>query len=112
MAVDKEWLASLKAGDRVAYSYGRIAGWIIDTVLKVTPTGMIRTGRGKLFKNGYCKGSGPWDVGLWLHPVNENVLEQLEVSRLKEKIRTNKTDKLSLQQLRQINEILENAKEE
>lgn len=48
-----DWIKNLKPGDEVIYCNGRKT---VEVVQKVTPTGIVRTGRYSFNPNGYARG--------------------------------------------------------
>ena len=105
MASDKEWVKTLKVGDKVAYDRGSWYGrdYIIDEIIKITPTGIIKTNKGQAFRpDGEVRGDG-W---FYLQPITEEILLFLEKSKLLLSLRHFKYEELPIEKLRQINKII------
>ena len=105
---DREWLKTLKVGDEVAYNNGNSftgKNYVIDKIIKITPSGRIKTQTGKEFNNtGEIRGSnGSW---FCLEPVTKEIVDFIERRRLVFKLREVKFEKLSAEQLRAVYEIV------
>lgn len=76
----KEWMASLKAGDKVAIK--RNSGWSIQTVKRLTATLVVvkDTYRFKR-KDGYLLGGSAWDFTR-IEPLSQEVHDAAERDKL------------------------------
>lgn len=106
---NQEWLKSLKEGDQVAYDNSRLGTkrYVITTVKKITPKGMIRTDDGYLFNSdGYYRSSDFWEAGLHLEPVTEEILDSIKRKKLIQEFETIKFNQLTNDQLEKILKIV------
>lgn len=107
---NKEWLKELKQGDKVVYNAGhRNIDYIMVTVEKITPTGIIKTSDGRSWNtNGRERGreKSTWRATYYLQPFTQEIKDKLEKTSLCFDFNKVNLEKLSLDQLRQIHAII------
>jgi len=105
---DAEWLASLKVGDEVAYDTGSISKhWIITRIVKITPTGQIRTDAGHLFKNGTYKRD--WNY-YFLKPVTDTIRDAVTRREIIGLLKRFDFSKLLTPDLEKVSRIIDDAR--
>ena len=102
---NQEWLASLKAGDEVAYNSSCFGThWVVTKIAKITPTGQIKTESGLLFKKGASR-VNRW-VWCWLKPVTDSIRESARKAEIMRHLRTVNFDALPIADLEEIYRIV------
>jgi len=102
----KEWLGSLKEGDKVAYDEGKfIHGiWRIEKIIRITPTRKFTLSSGKKFdKRGII--GGEWCFTEMV-PVTKEIIENIEGRNILNKVLAVDLKSLSTYQLKKIMEII------
>lgn len=100
----KAWLEWLKEGDDVCYDT-KTGGYVIDKIVKITPTRQIKTASGKTFRGGFCT-QNKWDT-YYLEAVTDKVKSEVLCRRLIAKIKGTDFKNVPLKKLQQIAEILD-----
>ena len=100
---DKDFLKNLKVGDEILILS---SGYFLDEILKITPTGQIKTKHGYTFKNGYYATKERWSSGYWIIEKTKENIEKYISQEKKKELRNllNKIDisKLSIDKLEKI----------
>ena len=105
---EKEWLQTLNPGDQVGIEGPYKNKWI-SKVLRITPKGKIRLATNTLY------GADGWELGGYsfqrsrLIEIGQDLRDQIERQILVEKLSKNAYLTLTLDQLRRIDSILEEA---
>jgi hypothetical protein len=104
------WLNGLKVGDKVALLYRRYGetSYSIAKIEKITPTRQIKLdGYATKFKNGDMIDTSTWKTTTnRIVPITDDVKEYIEKKRLIAFIKKVELDKLDVQQLRKIKEVM------
>ena len=105
----KEWLAGLNAGDRVIVDSGAFGQqrYDITEVTKVTPTGKLRIKgyTSRLFNNGHTS-SGGWDSSCTLREPTKELIDTINLSRMRAYLRKVEWNKVGDDTVRQVRELL------
>lgn len=107
--VDQDWVDNLKEGDLVAIDEGgsRSTHYIITSIVKITPTRLIKTSNGKTFKkDGWQRVSSSWDRPTYLQPVTSKIQEHVERRELLSEIKHESFEDFSTQALREFKELI------
>jgi hypothetical protein len=98
---EKKWLESLKVGDKVCVS-GKY-GISIETILKITPTGIIKTKSGD-FRNGRHR------IDDWrsesIQPATDEIRRKIRILKISSKLYTLIVDKRILDKITDESEML------
>jgi hypothetical protein len=104
------WLNGLKVGDKVALLYRHYEDerYSIEKIEKITPTRQIKiVGYETKFKNGDMIDTSPWKTTTHrLVPITDEVKKFIEKKRLIAFIQKVELNKLDVQQLRKIKEVM------
>lgn len=83
----RDWLKSLKVGDRVALYYSKFTGidYSIDTISKITPTGIfkVKNSQNAYNPNGDIKTSEVWHARERLVPITKEVIDFINMRNMK-----------------------------
>jgi hypothetical protein len=113
----KEWIKQLKAGDKVIYypAYGLPS---IKTVTAITKTGFIKIHNALFKDDGFVRGGDAWNracIGEYTEEIGKRVEEAVKKKNLLDLFRasmnSSKFEMLSVEQLEQINDIIDNGQE-
>jgi hypothetical protein len=98
-----EWFKTLKIGDTVCYDtgYNENHEYYITSVLKITPTGKVKTSDGMTFDSTNSTSVSAYRY-CSLQPVNEEILEYIKKKELLLRISEVNFNKLNLNQIEQI----------
>lgn len=101
-----EWLKGLKVGDEVLYKPGTWQNYTFDKVVKITPTGIIKTEKGRMFNStGSLRGSNA--MGSYsLQQPTDKIRRTVEMVILYNDIKNHDFRTLTLEQLRAIHQII------
>jgi hypothetical protein len=102
-----EWFKNLKIGDTVCYDtgYNENHEYYITSVLKITPTGKVKTSDGMTFNANNSTSISAYKY-CSLNPVNEEVLEYIDKKELLLKLSKINFNMLTLNQLKEIMQII------
>lgn len=106
---EQEWISTLKVGDKICYKTNW-NGYVIDEILKITPTGQIKTKLKRTFKNGWCR-IDSWEI-YHLQQVTEDIRNEILFNRLVEIISKTNFKKYSLETLKEIFKIINRGAED
>lgn len=107
----REWVKSLKEGDKVAYNtiqHGSKRQYKILTVKKITPTGKIRLSDDTLFdeKGNYRSDTGWYRTFYHLEPVTKEIIDHMRKAKILYDLSNTKFDNLALDKLEEIIKII------
>ncbi|ATO48545.1 hypothetical protein P4V86_03275 [Brevibacillus laterosporus] len=108
----REWVKSLKEGDKVAYyntiQHGSERRYKILTVKKITSKGKIRLSDDTLFdeKGDYRSGTGWYRNFYRLEPVTKEIIDHIRRTKILYDLNNTKFDSLTLDKLEEIIKII------
>jgi len=97
---ENEWMKELRVGDKVVISNRN--GKSITTIVKITPTGIIKTEKGAQFNpDGFQRGGDTWS-NYSLNQLTDELQLEFKKKGLVKKFKEIDFSKLSIEQLEQI----------
>lgn len=100
----KAWLPTLKEGDTVCV-HNRYHGYMTQRIVRITPTGLIKTDRGATFRNGHSKEYG------WLYEHDDIAKDDIRRRRIIRKMTIYKFEDLSTKDLLKIEQLIDEIEE-
>ena len=112
----QEWVKALKVEDKVVINVGRYGhkNYKMTTIVKVTPTGIIKTKCGRTYNNdGWERGKrDAWGGRTHLEPITQDIIDKIETDKLLYEIGKVKFNELPLEILREIVKAVSKNKED
>lgn len=106
---NQEWLDSLKEGDMVAlriFTYSNFK-YRIAKITRITPTRIIKVDGYEFNKNGKQRGRSTWGYNIYLEPITQDILDEVEKEKLFRRLNNIKFQELSLDKLRKISDVVD-----